>query len=52
MPEQPLDSPHRWQRLLVGSVFTFLDRHRRIVVGTVTELRCLEAIVPSGSAGG
>ena len=35
----------------MGSVVTFLDRHRRAVFGTVTELRRHEAIVAAGEAG-
>ena len=50
MPDQPIDTRFPGQRLPVGSVVTFLDRNRRTVFGTVTELRGHEAIVAAGEA--
>ena len=49
MFEQPIDSRFPGQQFPVGSVATFLDRHRRTVFGTVTELR--RATKPSSPAG-
>ena len=51
MPEQLIDTRFPGQQFPVGSVVTFLDRHRRAVFGTVTELRRHEAIVAGGEAG-
>ena len=51
MPEQPIDTGFPGQRFPVGSVVTFLDRNRRTVSGTVTELRRHEAIVAGGETG-
>ena len=51
MPEQPIDTRFPGQRFPVGSVVTFLDRNRRTVSGTVTELRRHEAIVAGGETG-
>ena len=51
MPEQLIGSRFPGQQFPVGSVVTFLDRHRRTVFGTVTELRLHEAIVAGGEAG-
>ena len=50
MSEQPIDTHFAGQRFPVGSVVTFLDRHRHTVFGTVTELRRREAIVAAGEA--
>ena len=51
MPAQLIDTHFPGQRFPVGSVVAFLDRDRRTVFGTVTELRRHEAIVASGEAG-
>ena len=51
MLEQPIDTPFSGQRFPVGSVVTFLDRNRRAVSATVTELRRHEAIVADGETG-
>ena len=51
MFEQPIDTRFPGQQFPVGSVVTFLDRHRRTVFGTVTELRRHEAIVAGGETG-
>ena len=51
MSEQLIDTHFPGQQFPVGSVVTFLDRHRRTVFGTVTELRRHEAIVAAGEAG-
>ena len=51
MPERLIDTRFPGQQFPVGSVVTFLDRHRRTVLGTVTELRRHEAIVAGGEAG-
>ena len=51
MSEQLIDTHFPGQQFPVGSVVTFLDRHRRAVLGTVTELRRHEAIVAAGEAG-
>ena len=51
MSEQLIDTHFPGQQFPVGSVVTFLDRHRRTVLGTVTELRRHEAIVAAGEAG-
>ena len=51
MPEQLIDTRFPGQQFPVGSVVTFLDRHRRAVFGTVAELRRHEAIVAGGEAG-
>ena len=51
MPERLIDTHFPGQQFPVGSVVTFLDRHRRAVFGTVTELRRHEAIVAGGEAG-
>ena len=51
MPERPIDTHFAGQRFPVGSVVTFLDRDRRSVLGTVTELRRHEAIVAAGETG-
>ena len=51
MPERPIDSHFPGQRFPVGSVVTFLDRDRRTVSGTVTQLRRREAIVAAGENG-
>ena len=51
MPEQPIDIRFPGQRFPVGSLVTFLDRNRRTVFGTVTELRHQEAIVAGGETG-
>ena len=51
MPEQLIDSRFPGQQIPVGSVVTFIDRRPRIVFGTVTELRRLEAIVAGGETG-
>ena len=51
MPEQPIDTRFPGQRFPVGSVVTFLDRNRRAVSGTVTEMRRHEAIVAGGETG-
>ena len=39
MFEQPINTRFPGQQFPVGSVVMFLDRHRRTVFGTVTELR-------------
>ena len=51
MSEQLIDTHFPGQQFPVGSVVTFFDRHRRTVLGTVTELRRHEAIVAAGEAG-
>ena len=51
MPEQLIDFRFPGQQFPVGSVVTFLDRRRRTVFGTVTELRRHEAIVAGGETG-
>ena len=51
MSEQLIDTHFPGQQFPVGSVVTFLDRHRRTVLGTVTELRRHEAIVAGGETG-
>ena len=51
MPKQLIDTRFPGQRFPVASVLTFLDRDRRIVFGTVTELRRLEAVVAGGETG-
>ena len=51
MPERPIDTRFAWQPFPVGSVVTFLDRDRRSVLGTVTELRRHQAIVAAGETG-
>ena len=51
MSERLIDTHFPGQQFPVGSVVTFLDRHRRTVFGTVTELRRHEAIVAGGEAG-
>ncbi len=51
MAEQPIDTHFPGQHFPVGSVVAFLDRHRRTVYGTVTELRRHEAIVAGGETG-
>ena len=51
MSEQLIDTHFPGHQFPVGSVVTFLDRHRRTVFGTVTELRRHEAIVAAGEAG-
>ena len=51
MSEQLIDTHFPGQHFPVGSVVTFLDRHRRTVFGTVTELRRHEAIVAAGETG-
>ena len=51
MPEQLIDTRFPGQEFSVGTVVTFLDRHRRTVFGTVTELRRHEAIVAGGETG-
>ena len=48
MFEQPIDTRFPGQQFPVGRVVTFLDRHRRTVFGTVTELRRHEAIGADG----
>ena len=48
---EPIDTHFPGQQFPVGSVVTFLDRHRRTVFATVTELRRLEAIVAGGETG-
>ena len=48
MFEPPIGTRSPGQQLPVGSVVTFLDRHRRTVFGTVTELRRHDAIVAAG----
>ena len=49
MFEQQIDTSFPRQQFPVGSVVTFLDRHRRAVFGTVTERH--EAIVAGGETG-
>ncbi len=51
MPGQPIDTHFPGQHFPVGSVVTFLDRDRRTVFGTVTELRRNEAVVAGGETG-
>ena len=51
MSEQLIDTRFPGQQFPVGSIVTFLARHRRTVFGTVTELRRLEAIVAGGETG-
>ena len=51
MPEQLIDTRFPGQHFPVGSVVTFIDRNRRTVFGTVTELRRHEAIVAAGETG-
>ena len=51
MSEHLIDTHFPGQQFPVGSVVTFLDRHRRTVFGTVTELRRHEAIVAAGETG-
>ena len=51
MPQQLIDTRFPGQQFPLGSVVTFLDRDRRTIFGTVTELRRLEAIVAGGEAG-
>ena len=51
MFEQPINTRFPGQQFPVGSVVTFLDRHRRTVFPAVTELRRHEAIVAGGETG-
>ena len=51
MPEQLIGSGFPGQQLPVGSVVTFVDRHRCTVFPAVTELRLHEAIVAGGETG-
>ena len=51
MPQQLIDTRFPGQQFPLGSVVTFLDRDRRTIFGTVTELRRLEGIVAGGEAG-
>ena len=51
MPERPIDSGFPGQRFPLGSVVTFLNRDRRTVFRTVTELRRRVAIVAAGENG-
>ena len=51
MPEPMIDTYFPGQAFPVGSLVTFLDRNRRTVSGTVTELRRHEAIVAGGETG-